>query len=70
MFKTSKSRIYLAFGLNFSSDNYYKLHVLCVRHCNSSVCFRVYYINYVILIVFVLGKKILEITCTHISHII
>lgn len=70
MFKTSKSRIYLAFGLNSSSDNYYKLHVLCVRHCNSSVCFRVYYINYVILIVFVLEKKILKITCTHISHII
>lgn len=70
MFKTSKSRIYLVFGLNFSSDNYYKLHVPCVRHCNSSVCFRVYYINYVILIVFVLGKKILKITCTHISHII
>lgn len=70
MFKTSKSRIYLVFGLNFSSDNYYKLHVLCVRHCNSSVCFRVYYINYVILIVFVLEKKILKITCTHISHII
>lgn len=70
MFKTSKSRIYLVFGLNFSSDNYYKLHVLCVRYCNSSVCFRVYYINYVILIVFVLEKKILKITCTHISHII
>lgn len=45
MFKTSKSRIYLVFGLNFSSDNYYKLHVPCIRHCNSSVCFRVYYIN-------------------------
>lgn len=70
MFKILKFCIYLVFGLNFSFDNYYKLYVFCVRYCNSFVCFRVYYINYVILIVFVLEKKILKIICIYILYII